>query len=222
MRPLMISDHNPQTSAVTDVLWESLLSATDSPTLVVEPQGIIRRANPMARSIFGLEEGSPVMALRGVLQEASAEELLKHIRAVDDSGTPLIVDGVLRGRWLRMTLRPCEHEGVRCVLIAGSLSHEGETPDDLRRVRMTRDDAGKLAALTPREMEILKLIALGLPTSDIAKVLYRSVKTIEGHRVSLGTKLQITNRVELARIALRSGLITLDTPVPTPPQSADD
>jgi DNA-binding NarL/FixJ family response regulator len=69
------------------------------------------------------------------------------------------------------------------------------------------NDDGALSVLTTREMEILKLIGLGLSSADIAKRLGRSVKTVEWHRVSLGDKLNVTNRVELARIAIAAGLV---------------
>jgi DNA-binding NarL/FixJ family response regulator len=83
------------------------------------------------------------------------------------------------------------------------------TQDGIPVVRAKHDDLGVLGALTTREMEILRLIGKGLSTADIAKQLHRSVKTIEWHRVSLGTKLGVTNRVELARIAIRAGVVGL-------------
>jgi DNA-binding NarL/FixJ family response regulator len=72
-------------------------------------------------------------------------------------------------------------------------------------------DHGELGRLTARELEILKLIGIGLSTSEIAAKLGRSVKTIEWHRVALGEKMGITNRVELARIAIAAGIVWLDT-----------
>ena len=74
-------------------------------------------------------------------------------------------------------------------------------------VRAKNNDLGALASLTPRELEILYLIGQGLATADIAKQLHRSEKTVEWHRVSLGNKLGVSNRVELARIAIRCGLL---------------
>ncbi|MEM9347549.1 MAG: helix-turn-helix transcriptional regulator [Planctomycetota bacterium] len=63
--------------------------------------------------------------------------------------------------------------------------------------------------LTPREREILILIAEGDSLSEIAQKLSRSLKTIESHRLSLGRKLKVSNRVELAKIAIATGLVTL-------------
>lgn len=64
--------------------------------------------------------------------------------------------------------------------------------------------------LTPREREILTLIAEGDSLAEIAQKLSRSLKTIESHRLSIGRKLKASNRVELAKIAISHGLVTID------------
>jgi len=66
-----------------------------------------------------------------------------------------------------------------------------------------------LEVLTPRELEVLALIAEGSSLAEIAQKLNRSHKTIESHRLALGRKLQASNRVALARIAIASGLVTV-------------
>ena len=71
------------------------------------------------------------------------------------------------------------------------------------------NDLGPLSVLTERELEVLAFIGEGLPTAEIARRLHRSVRTIEWHRRSLGSKLKATNRVDLARIAIRAGLTHL-------------
>lgn len=138
------------------------------------------------------------------------------LRDVDREQAAAVLELVTRGTWMTLALRPCEYDGGPAVLAVGTRGHieSASVAEEVRRVRARHDDLGELAALTPRELEILRLIGLGLSTNDIAKVLFRSVKTVEGHRVSLGSKLKISNRVELARIALRCGLITLRTPLP--------
>ena len=64
-------------------------------------------------------------------------------------------------------------------------------------------------SLTSREREILVYIAEGDSLPEIAKKLHRSLKTIESHRLSLGRKLSATNRVQLAHIAIASGLVSV-------------
>ena len=71
------------------------------------------------------------------------------------------------------------------------------------------NDFGSLSVLTEREFEVLAFIGEGLSTAEIAQRLHRSVKTVEWHRRLLGSKLGATNRVELARIAIRAGLTHL-------------
>jgi DNA-binding NarL/FixJ family response regulator len=61
--------------------------------------------------------------------------------------------------------------------------------------------------LTPREREVLKLIAESLSTKQIAAALVISEKTVERHRENMLDKLGMHDRVELTRYAIRSGLI---------------
>jgi DNA-binding NarL/FixJ family response regulator len=63
--------------------------------------------------------------------------------------------------------------------------------------------------LTDREREILKLLAEGHATRDIANMLVLSPKTVEGHKTSLMAKLDIHNRTELVKYALRRGIIAI-------------
>ena len=61
--------------------------------------------------------------------------------------------------------------------------------------------------LTPRELEILKLIAEAHTSREIAETLVISVKTVERHRANIMEKLGMRDRVELTRYAIRRGLI---------------
>lgn len=69
--------------------------------------------------------------------------------------------------------------------------------------------AASTDALTKREREILTLIAEGNSLSEIASQLSRSLKTIESHRLSIGRKLNASNRVELTHIAIANGLVSI-------------
>jgi DNA-binding NarL/FixJ family response regulator len=61
--------------------------------------------------------------------------------------------------------------------------------------------------LTPRELEVLKLIAEAQTSKQIAEQLVISVKTVERHRQNILDKLGLRDRVELTRYAIRRGLI---------------
>lgn len=61
--------------------------------------------------------------------------------------------------------------------------------------------------LTPREREVLRLIALGHTNTEIATMLYVSVRTVENHRAGVMRKLGLRSRAELVRHAAEAGLI---------------
>jgi len=65
--------------------------------------------------------------------------------------------------------------------------------------------------LTAREREILKLIADGHTSREIADLLFLSLKTVLGHRAKIMEKLNLHNRTELIKYALRRKLISIDT-----------
>ncbi len=66
----------------------------------------------------------------------------------------------------------------------------------------------RLATLTGRETNVLRLLSKGLATKVIALELHLSAKTVDNHRSRIMTKLNIHNRVELCRFAVREGIIT--------------
>jgi DNA-binding NarL/FixJ family response regulator len=65
----------------------------------------------------------------------------------------------------------------------------------------------RLDSLTPRECEVRRLIGRGQTRSEIAATLHRSPKTIDGHREAIMEKLDIHDRGELVRFAIREGLV---------------
>jgi two-component system response regulator NreC len=64
--------------------------------------------------------------------------------------------------------------------------------------------------LTPREREVLILIAEGLSNGEIADKLVISIKTVDRHRENIMRKLNMHNRIELVKYAIRKGLIELE------------
>ena len=83
--------------------------------------------------------------------------------------------------------------------------------------RVTKDRSGHLSAdrasidrLTPRQREILQLIAERHTTKDIAGILNISIKTVETHRAQLMGRLGIHDVPGLVRFAIRAGLVSLE------------
>jgi DNA-binding NarL/FixJ family response regulator len=67
-----------------------------------------------------------------------------------------------------------------------------------------------ISILSERELEVLKLIALGHANKEIAEMLYLSVKTVETYKTRIMEKLNLTSRAALVRFALKHGLLTVD------------
>ena len=141
-----------------------------------------------------------------------ALELVKIARDVVRTETPVVVQWVAKGVGICSSVRslPGSWQGQRLVLVA---SHDkvcgAQSPlveGGLRVIRPVARDLGPLGVLTRRELQILALIADGMTSAQIADRLGRSVKTVEWHRVSIGQKLGLKSRIDLAHIGLIAGI----------------
>jgi two-component system response regulator NreC len=74
--------------------------------------------------------------------------------------------------------------------------------------RLAAGDGPGGRELTPREIEVLKLIALGHTNHEIAESLYLSIRTVETHRSNIQSKLHMTRRADLVKYALERRLIS--------------
>jgi len=83
------------------------------------------------------------------------------------------------------------------------------TPDLAAEVfRTAKDkDANPLAELTPRQREILQLLAEGKSAKEIAAALSLSARTVEFHKYAMMESLRIENSAELIRFAIKHGLL---------------
>lgn len=114
-----------------------------------------------------------------VLKKAMGTELLSAIRSVYNGGTFL-------------------YPSVASKVVEGYLSEGAKPPA-----------ADPYESLTDREKQVLKLIAEGYSNKQIGELLCVSVKTVMGHRTNIMEKLNIHNRTELVKFAIRHGLIEL-------------
>jgi DNA-binding NarL/FixJ family response regulator len=73
--------------------------------------------------------------------------------------------------------------------------------------RIKRGDRVPDTVLTEREDQVLKLIAEGLSSKEIAQTLTIAVKTVENHRANILSKLDMRDRTQLTRYAIRAGLV---------------
>ena len=124
-------------------------------------------------------------AMGYVIKQAANEELLSAIRIVYQGGTYL-------------------HSSHRNLLFSNPKEFSEELP-------ISTDDPSEVDPrdlLSPREFEILILIARGYTNRQAAEELFLSEKTIETYKSRLMTKLQLKSRIDLVRYAIQHGLIT--------------
>jgi DNA-binding NarL/FixJ family response regulator len=117
--------------------------------------------------------------------QAGADGYLVKDSAVEELAAAL--DAVLRGR--RYLSRTIDESVVDSFLAAPDVAEP------------------EVAVLTPRQREILQLIAEGGSTREIAERLHVSVKTVETHRAQIMTRLGIRDVPGLVRFAIRTGLV---------------
>lgn len=144
---------------------------------------------------------------------ATADGGIGAVRAVQAAGLPVKV--LVVG-----TCRSMNPSRVLAAGAAGYVGHEaraGELVNAIGRVhageRIAPTDLGApdpVSVLSPRELETLRFLAVGLTNREIATRLGISVKTIDTHRGHVLKKLGLRNNSDLTRFALEHGLVDYD------------
>lgn len=111
-----------------------------------------------------------------------------------------------------------KHDGLQTLMEAISKVHDGalyfsevilsRMVVDKNTVRLTRPRSAAVAALSRRERELLSLLGKGATLKEAAAQMQVSYKTADNQKTSLMRKLGIHDRVELARFAIREGLVS--------------
>lgn len=110
-----------------------------------------------------------------------------------------------------------KNEGMAALADAVRDVHKGRihiSPEVMNRlvvqgseIRLDNPPKSRLSTLSPRERELLRILAKGLSLKEAASVLGISYKTADKQKASLMAKLDIHDRVELARYAIREGMV---------------
>lgn len=128
----------------------------------------------------------------------------------DDEESLMRAVGCGAAGYLTLTASAAEL-GLAIKTVASGKSHiSSSAKKSLTEIVRHRIGTETIKGLTPRQREVLKLIAEGNSTKQIARILKISVKTVETHRTLLSERLDIHNTAGLVSYALKAGLIRLD------------
>jgi two-component system, NarL family, response regulator NreC len=144
--------------------------------------------------------------LRNSLPETRVLILTVH----EDEG--LLLEAIRAGAAGYVIKRAAESElvnAIQAVWRGDMYVHPAMTRALLKNlvVQPTSNKRGSAESLTPREIETLRLLAKGHTNRQIADALNVSVRTVEGHRANLMSKLELHSRVELTSYAEEHGLL---------------
>lgn len=175
------------------------LAEKDEPNVVVMDLSMPRMDGSQASErILGLDKSIEVVILsmhsdtilaQQLLREGVKGYLLKNSIAEE---LPMAIRAASRGQ---VYLSPAISDSVLTTLMSPQPGDLPESPSEL---------------LTPREREVLQLIAEGHTNNAIAEILTISVKTVEKHRASLMSKLDVHDLPSLMRTSIKHGLVFLD------------
>lgn len=198
-------------------VWRALVTEPGTGVSIVDDKGNILFCNDMVAQMFLGQDADGVAGkhIRDVLPGPVVDEHKRQMREVAQRKRPVLVRDLWGGVQLLATVyhieQPEDEPDHYLSIIRHVVGETDEVADDASETMISNlIDLGPLDVLTTRELEVLSLIGQGLITKEIANVLSCSPRTVEVHRQSIGKKLQVTDRVRLARIAIEAGLVLQD------------
>ena len=188
LRILLLEDSETDTELIRHELRRSGLPA------------VTERVDSGPAFALALRDFAPNVVLSDhSLAQFDAQEALTLLRKVRPATPLIIVTGTLVGE---VTVA-CLRAGAEDVIIKENLQRLAASIT--RAVHLRRP----LDKLTPRQIEVLRMVAEGHRTREIAACLKLSVKTVESHRGEIMKRLAIHDVVGLVRYAMRVGLVAL-------------
>jgi NarL family two-component system response regulator LiaR len=161
---------------------------------------------------LGLPGFDGIEAIRRITaQRPDARILVLTSFATDDKVFPAIKAGA-RGYLLKDSSPEELVQAIRQVHRGEASLHPSIARKVLQELAGASDRPPTPEPLTPREVEVLRLVARGLGNQPIAAALALSEATVRSHVSAILGKLQLASRTQAALYALREGLATLDDP----------
>jgi DNA-binding NarL/FixJ family response regulator len=185
LRILLLEGSPADARLVTDVLRRAGLDT------------VTERVDTKERFLHAVRDFAPDVVLSDhSLAQFNAPAALRLLRATRPATPLIVVSGALDERAVVESLRA----GAEDFVLKTNLS----------RLRPALAVRRPLDKLSPRQLEVVRRVALGEPTREIARRLTLSVKTVETHRAEAMKRLGIHHVAGLVRYAVRVGLVGTD------------
>lgn len=211
-------------------IWSALVSEPLTGVCIMSMEGQVLWMNEQSARIwhgkFAQASEYAGRPMRELFPSEIVDENLAMLKRVGTSHRPILVRRIWRGWQTLVWMHPIPGETVehgapsvgaappRILMISRRVGGDALADETLSSkvevVEAEIADLGPLDALSERELEVLALLGQGLSVKEIAALLFRSAKTIENHRQSIGRKLKLDDRVKLAEVARRAGLTVRD------------
>ena len=190
LRVLLLEDDAADAELVADAMQRGGMSVVTE--RVDSKEGFIR----------ALREFIPDVVLSDhALSQFDARAALAELQQIRPTAPLIVVAGALD----EQTAAACVRAGAEDFVLKGNLGRLAPTIEAALSIRR------RLEKLTPRQIEVLRLMAIGNTTPEIARQLGLSSKTIETHRGEIMKRVGIHDIVGLVRYAIRVGLVSPDS-----------
>lgn len=181
-------------------------------------------------AVVAAQRTNPDVVLMDVVMPAlNGVEATRQLRKAVPSARIIMLSGFVDEEQLVEAVRAgasgylVKRSGVDEVLLAirtvargntyfcSAIAEQFDVPALLYRAK-TDESGSSLDLLTPREREVLQLIAEGYTNQRIAEELSVSIKTVEAHKAHISQKLKTKSRTDLIRYAIQRGILRIEDP----------
>jgi DNA-binding NarL/FixJ family response regulator len=211
-RVLLVDDHDLFRTGLVNLLSEQGVHVVGE---AANGENALRLVRDLAPDVVVMDLNMPgisgVDATREITTIAPRTRVL--VLTISIEGTD-VVDAVMAGACGYLLKDSSIQQlvlGIRAAAAGESLISPQIAAKVLQLLRAQSASGGKAetiqADLSDRELEVLKLIAIGKDNAEIAQELFISPKTVKNHISNILMKLQIENRIQAAVYAVRSGLV---------------
>ncbi len=209
IKVLLVDDH-----AILRAGLKALLDTYDDIEVIGEAENgeeAIRQARELKPDVIVMDVMMPGMngltALRYILEENPDARVLMLTQYGNKEYVLPLLEAGAAGYVLKQAADTDFIKGIRAVYEGNSYLYPPIAKLVLEALMEGEDATDPERRLTPREREILILIARGYTNNEIAKMLYISPKTVDVHRTRMMNKLNLHNVAEIVRYAVRRRLV---------------